>query len=254
VASLASTAYLGSYALILKDGWWDQPDAKFHFFYDGEYAHNVDKLGHGFAGIVFAELFYDGFRWSGVGETKSLVLAGTMSGLTHLGIEIKDGYGPTWGFSVWDVIGGTLGGFYPLAKARVPAFQYIDLKYSYWRNTDVYWKSGVDHGGVWVDDYGNETFWLSLKVKRVLPEPVAQYWPRWLALAAGVSVRGTMEGGMWGPREYFAALDWDLQAAINPRTYAGSRWVRYLNYVKLPAPAVRVYPDPAVFWLYPVKF
>jgi hypothetical protein len=32
---------------------------------------------------------------------------------------MKDGYSPEWGFSIFDVLSGSLGGFYPMAKRYV---------------------------------------------------------------------------------------------------------------------------------------
>lgn len=258
VASLATVSFIGSYYLVLKEGWWDSSGNDFHFENDFEYAKNIDKAGHFFSGVLLAEGFYDGFRWSGVSEFNSYLLAGSMASLTHVGIDVKDGFSPGWGYSVFDVLSGSLGGFYPMAKRYVPAFQYIDYKFSYWVNSTAYWDQPGDHTGVFTDDYCNQTHWLSFKVNKLLPRAVEPYWPDVLAFAAGVSVQDTLFKGGAGvkaaKREVFVGLDWDLEGLVKPKTPFAKRVVRYLNYIKLPAPTLQVYPERKMYWTYPIEW
>lgn len=257
VASLATVSFVGSYYLVLKEGWWDSTGNHFHFENDFEYAKNIDKAGHFFSGVLLGEGFYDGFRWSGMSEFNAYLLAGSMAGLTHVGIDVKDGFSPQWGYSPFDVLSGTLGGFYPMAKRYIPAFQYIDYKFSYWVNSDAYWDQQGDHAGVFTDDYCNQTHWLSFKVNKMLPRAAEPYWPDFVAVAAGVSVQDTIFKGSAGikaaKREVFVGLDWDLEGAIKPKSYFAKRVVRYLNYIKLPAPTLQVYPYRRVLWVYPIE-
>jgi len=259
VASLAGASYIGSYYLIFKNGWWSKESRNLHFENDFNYAQNIDKLGHFFAGVMLGEGFYDGFRWSGVSEFNSYLLAACMASTTHLGVEIKDGFAPSWGFSVFDVLSGTLGGFYPMAKRYVPFMRYVDFKYSYWNNSNVYWDycklNKIDDGGVFTDDYTNETFWLSFKVGRLLPKSFNKVWPQWLSLAGGVTVEPTLDGqGWWGHRDYLISLDYDFESIIKPKSYASSRVVSYLDLYKFPAPAIQVYPYRKYYLTYPIKF
>jgi len=255
VASLTAVAYTGSFYLIFKNGWWSEQSTHLHFENDFNYAQNNDKLGHFFAGVLLGEGFYDGFRWSGVSEFNSYMLAAGMASATHFGIEIKDGFAPTWGFSVFDVLAGTLGGLYPMAKRYVPAMKYVDFKYSYWINTRVYYNSGLDEGGVFTDDYGNETFWLSLKIGRMLPKGIQRVWPQWLGIAGGVTVTPTLSSiNWWGPREYLVGLDYDFESIVNPKTYFSRRLTTYLNFYKFPAPSIQVYPHLKYYLTYPIMF
>lgn len=257
VASLATVSFIGSYYLVFKEGWWDSSGNSFHFENDFAYAKNIDKAGHFFSGVLLAEGFYDGFKWSGVSEFNSYLLAGSMASLTHVGVDIKDGFAPEWGYSVFDVLSGSLGGFYPMAKRYVPGFQFIDYKFSYWVNSTAYWDQPGEHTGIFTDDYSNQTHWLSLKVDRMLPRSVARYWPDWLAIATGVSVQDTIFKGSAGlkaaKREIFIGLDWDLEGVVKPKSPIAKRIVRYLNYIKLPAPTVQVYPEKRILWLYPIE-
>jgi len=268
VTGLSSVSFIGSYVFVFQSSWWSGPRYDFHYANDFDYAKNVDKLGHFYGGIMLGEGFYDGFRWSGVSEFKSHLLAGSMASLTMVGVDIKDGFS-YWGFSPWDVIAGSLGGFYPMAKRYVPGFQFVDYKFSYWQNSSAYWDQvedkGEDGGGVFTDDYSNQTHWLSLRVNDILPRAAADYWPDWLTMAVGVSVQDTIfkkenpsdPGYPWPPhgkREYYVGLDYDLKAIFHPKSELGKRILTYMNYIKLPAPGYRFYPDRKFYWIYPIKF
>ncbi|NLB62693.1 MAG: hypothetical protein GX801_01120 [Fibrobacter sp.] len=263
VASATSLSFLGSWFLVFRKAWWDESTTKFHFKNDFEYAKNLDKLGHFYAGALIGEGFYDGLRWSGVSEFKSHLWAGIFASLTHVGVDIKDGFS-SWGYSVWDVVGGSLGGFWPMAQKYVPFMKYVDYKMSYWVNSKLYWTEG-DHTGVFTDDYPNQTHWLSFRINAMLPDVLEPFWPDWLNIAVGLSV----EDGIFARddlnyaqnnqrlkdarRQVYIGLDYDLQV-FKPKAYWAKRLLTYANYIKLPAPSVRVYPDFEVQWVYPIQF
>ncbi len=257
VASTTLIAYGAAYWLVFDKGWWGENGSDFHFENDFDYALNLDKLGHFASGVALGELFYEGYRWAGVSEFYSYLFAGLSAMSTHIAIDIKDGFAPSWGFSIFDVLSGSLGGFLPMAERYVPLFKYVDLKWSYWINTKVYYRQ--DHqasDGIFTDDYVNQTYWASFKPYRLLPAAARRYYPSWLAIAAGISIdEGVFIKHYEGTphREVYIALDYDLEA-LRPQ----SRWARFLvktlNYFKLPAPTVQVYPDVKWFLMYPIKF
>jgi len=174
--------------------------------------------------------------------------------MTHIAIDVKDGYSPEWGFSVFDVLSGTLGGFYPMAERYIPVFKYVDLKWSYWINTKAYYRQS--HTGIFTDDYCNQTFWASFKPYRLLPAAARAYYPSWLAIAAGLSIdEGVFIKHYEGTphREVYIALDYDLEA-FRPQSRMARTLIKSLNYFKLPAPAIQVYPEFHWYLLYPIKF
>lgn len=129
-----------------------------------------------------------------------------------MAIDVKDGFSPEWGFSVFDVLSGTLGGFLPMAERYIPVFKYVDLKWSYWINTKAYYRQSKT--GVFTDDYCNQTFWASFKIHRMLPKAARAYYPSWLALAAGLSIdEGVFlhDKDVTPHREVYIALDYDLK-------------------------------------------
>lgn len=254
VASLTLIAYGAAYWLVFKKGWWDDERSHFHFENDFDYALNLDKFGHFAAGVVLGEGFYEGYRWAGTSEFQAYLFAGLSAMMTHIAIDVKDGYSPEWGFSVFDVLSGTLGGFYPMAERYIPVFKYVDLKWSYWINTKAYYRQS--HTGIFTDDYCNQTFWASFKPYRLLPAAARAYYPSWLAIAAGLSIdEGVFIKHYEGTphREVYIALDYDLEA-FRPQSRMARTLIKSLNYFKLPAPAIQVYPEFHWYLLYPIKF
>ena len=254
VASTVLIAYGAAYWLVFDKGWWDEQGSDFHFENDFDYALNLDKFGHFASGVMMGESFYEGYRWAGISEFKSYLFAGLSAMATHIAIDVKDGYSPEWGFSIFDVLSGTLGGFLPMAERYIPVFKYVDLKWSYWINTKAYYRQS--NTGVFTDDYCNQTFWASFKIHRMLPKAARQYYPSWLAIAAGLSIdEGVFlhNKDITPHREVYIALDYDLEA-FRPQSRMARTIVKYLNYFKLPAPTVQVYPEFHWYLLYPIKF
>ena len=252
VSSLILVGYGAAYALVFKKGWWDETGNEFHFQNDFDYALNLDKFGHFAAGVMLGECFYEAYYWAGISEFKSYLFAGLSAMATHVAIDVKDGFAPSWGFSVFDVLSGTLGGFLPMMERYVPVFKYVDLKWSYWINTHAYYKQSKT--GVFTDDYVNQTFWASVKPYRMLPASLQKYYPSWLALAFGLSIdEGVFTVAKHPHRELYIALDYDLEA-FRPQIRPARTLIKFLNYFKLPAPTLQVYPEVRWHWLYPIKF
>lgn len=252
VGATVATSFAGSYYLVLKNGWWNEQGQEFHFENDFEYALNLDKLGHFYGGYLISELFRDGLQWSGVSETPSYIWAGGLSSLVQVAIDIKDGYAPSWGYSIWDVGAGTLGGFFPMLQRYVPGFDYLTLKFSYWKNSDAYW---VDHGGsTHIDDYVNQSYWISLDLHRWLGSP--NYFPDWLQPSFGMSINEEPYtiGPGHGHWEFYVSLDWNMPAWLKPKSHHGQRWVHYLNTWKFPSPTLQFYPHWELSLAYPILF
>lgn len=256
VASLTSVSFIAAYALVFQKGWWEDQERGFHLDpikNDFHYSLNLDKMGHFASGVALGEFFYESYYWTGLSEFHSYLFAGLSASLTHVGIDIKDGFSPSWGFSFFDVFAGSLGGFYPMAKRYIPAFKYFDLKMSYWINTKAYYRQSETK--IFTDDYVNQTYWLSLKVYRLLPTPARKYYPDWLAFAVGLSIdEGVFVNGVGkGKREIYLALDYDLEA-FKPKKNWSRLLVKSLNYIKFPAPSIQVYPETKFFLTYPIQF
>lgn len=262
---VTASAYAAAYGFVFAKGWWDEQGNDFHFENDFDYALNLDKLGHFASGVALSEIFYEGYRWAGISEFYSYLFAGLSAVSTHIAIDVKDGFAPKWGFSIFDVLSGSIGGFLPMAERYVPAFKYVDLKWSYWINTKIYYDQNhkASGDGVFTDDYVNQTYWASFKPYRLLPAAAQKYYPSWLAFAVGLSIdegaftheykRHDHPDKSVAHREVYIALDYDLEA-LRPHSRWARTLIKWANYFKLPAPTLQVYPEVHWYWLYPIKF
>jgi hypothetical protein len=255
VGGTIAASYAAFYLAYLKEGWWAKAEPM-HFEpldSDMNYAHNLDKFGHFYAGILFGEVFAMSYDWAGMSPFASSLWSGITVTLTQVLIEIKDGVSP-YGYSIYDAAAGSLGGFYVMGKRFVPAMKYVDYKFTYWPNSSGYWDSS---GTIWFDDYygGNQTHWLSFKVSKMLPTGAKAYYPEWLAIAFGLGIAdGYTPKTMDYRYEYYLSLDYDLEAIFHPQKTWSKNLVAILNHVKFPAPTVRVGPKPRFFWIHPLRF
>jgi len=253
IGSGIAATYTAVYLVFLKEGWWSNSEG-FSVRNDFDYASNLDKFGHFYTGVVFGELFTMSYDWVGMSPFASTLWAGITFGFTQIAVELKDGFAP-YGYSVFDALAGTLGGFYAMGKRFIPVMQYVDYKWTYWPNYSGYWddihqNGGEDVGGkltggngIFVDDYygGNQTHWLSFKVAKMLPESARTNYPQWLAFAFGWGIDDGHYTVGWGKSryEFYASLDYDLEAIFNPQKTWSKNLVKMLNFIKFPAPAVR---------------
>jgi hypothetical protein len=255
IAAIYSTFYIA----YLKEGWWAEA-RPMHFEpleSDMNYAHNLDKFGHFYTGVIVGELFAMSYDWVGMSPFASSLCAGITVSLTQILIEIKDGVSP-YGYSVYDAAAGSLGGFYAMGKRFIPAMKYVDYKFAYWPNSPGYWdahrgKNTDGYGGIWFDDYygGNQTHWLSFKLGKMLPAQAKTYYPEWLAIAFGLGVAGEYNMEMSYRYEYYLSLDYDFEAILRPQKTWSKNLVTILNHIKFPAPAVRLHPNATFFPLHP---
>jgi VanZ family protein len=238
----------GSYAYI-QNSWWSDQSSSFHFD-DGSdlrYAKNIDKGGHFFGGILVADLFQSSLKWSGVNEKKSYLYGAAMGSFIQLSIELKDAYAPNWGFSVWDFGAGTIGAFVPYFEKYAPIAEFVDFKFSYYKRSNTYWELGTiqkpyapPHKHAYQDDYVNQTYWLSLYPLKKRGIDLG------IAIGFGLDdsqylVANTKVGGK---NEIYIALDYDMLQVLkkwdSPRA---KKWKHWLNYIKLPAPTIRISPE-----------
>lgn len=241
--SAIAVSGLGASYYYVSNVWWKEDARSFHFDSgpDLHYALNLDKAAHFYGGMIGSMAFKDGLRWAGVKELPAHLLGAAFSSVVQVGIEMKDGYAPRWGFSLWDVGSGALGALYPTAQHYLPAFHAVDVKFSYWNRTNRYYENHPT--GQWNDDYINQTYWASFKVWEILPVSARDYWPKWLSIAVGFSLDETTDGLGGGNVEVYLAPDLDITALIPDNSPILSVIAKYLNYLKFPSPALRFSPS-----------
>jgi len=229
-----------------KNLWWKGEKSPFHFNWkeDWSYALGADKFGHFYFPMLAASMYGDAFIWVGFTAEQSLFYGG-MTALTYQTFtEIKDGFSKQWGFSWGDFSANVLGAAYPLLQYKYPPLKNINMKISFFPSERF--KQGSNR--VIFDDYESTYHWLSISIASYLPNEIKKYYPQFINIAVGHSVKGIDAGNR--TRELFLSLD------INTIELPGSSpflqfLKKYLNYYHLPMPAVKVYPD--IVW-YGLKF
>ena len=236
--------------LYQQSGWWKNNRAPFHFQEDLKYGLHVDKLGHMYGGTVLTFVLDRSLRWANFSDDAALMWGATGALLFQTYVEIEDGFS-TWGFDRVDFASDVMGSVYPVAQYHVPFLRNFNFKFSYHPSNLINEPGGVGFKGqkhIMFDDYEGQTIWLSLRVKDLLPEPVASYWPGWLCLAAGYGARNIATSNPY--RVYFVGLDLDMTRVI-PRDTAFLRLLGdALNFIHMPMPAVKVSPNAVWYMLY----
>jgi hypothetical protein len=261
VSGSSILALVGSYYYI-NSAWWADSRKSFHFDGGGSnitdafdfgrdmtYAKGLDKIGHFYGARITSDLFARGIRWSGKTEAQSLIWGGLLGTAVQGFIEVKDGFSPTWGFSIYDWISGSLGSFYPYFQSKSKFLNALDIKYSYYRKHNYYFDF-IKREGNFQDDYMNSTFWVTFNPKRYKPE---SRWPKWLGISFGIGVDKTLNnyyinspGGYsdWGKGgyEFYIAPDIDFKGLLPKKPFWQSV-AHLLNYIKVPTPAFRLSRD-----------
>ncbi len=252
IVSGTSLAILGGIYYRWETAWWNQGNTHFHIDYNYTYTENVDKIGHLYGGILFTECFSEGLRWAGLDEESSLLYGGLFSTLVYTGVEIKDGFAPTWGFDPVDLAGSAVGAFYPYAQKKIPFLQNFNFKYSYFPSNSAYYNKmnqGSKNNQFFNDDYEGETFWLAADLKNLLPSEMNSFMPDFLNLALGVSITN-LDNPEAIHKVFIISPDIDLVKLFKPEDGFLKEALRLLNYIHLPLPAIKIYPDLKAYPLY----
>ena len=230
------------------------------------YVH-MDKGGHFMGGLFLSRSLGDAYRWTGFGPRAAAALGAVTSWGLLFEVEMRDAYFDQWGFSLPDFVANTAGATVPLVHAWFPKTRVVRFKFGWWpsplyRDYDARLTAGRPRTRYAIDDYEGMTYWLSLAVNDLLPEPVEARWPDWLGVALGYGARGMHGANVKSrgrEREYLQLpdaqpeiiLSLDYDAGYLP----GEGWLwtqlrEQLNWLHFPAPAVRLHPDVRFYLLY----
>ena len=261
VAGTTALALGGTY-IYLQNVWWKTQQSSFKIDHDMDYryAKNMDKAAHFIGGAMAAELFGVAFEWAGLKRSKSLLYGAAASTAIQAIIEVKDAYAPTYGFSFGDLGAGAAGSFLPLLQYHVPATKALQIKISYYKHDDYYYKQ-FPYAQL-IDDYMNQTYWLSASVNDWLPKgsKVEKLWPDFLTITGGWGVENDLNKYYTGVNleqnkgkghfEYYLSMDVDWRKIIKQNT-AFKRVLTYsLNHVKLPLPTVKFGTSTQGYWAF----
>lgn len=233
-----------------QNGWWKNNRAPFHFQEDLNYGLWVDKIGHFYGGSLLAFVMAKSLEWANVPEENALWIGAGGSLLFQSYVEIEDGFSK-WGFDRVDWVSNLAGALWNPARYYAPFLQNFDLKLSYHPSELIGTKRGIGFQGqkhIMIDDYEGQTFWLSMKVKNLLPHSLKSYYPSFLCLALGYGARDIATANPY--RVYFIALDLDMTKIIPDDTPLLKTLGEALNFIHFPMPAVQFAPRMIWYGLY----
>jgi hypothetical protein len=226
-----------------KNAWWKDQRSSFHFTNDWEYALWIDKVGHFYGAALLTHLLSAGFEAGNVQSESAAIYGALAATAFQMYVEIEDGFGPDWGFSIGDAAFNILGAGYALSQYYFPYLKNFQTKFSYYPSKKM--REGI-HKGNGIDDYEGQKYWISARVKNLLPDAVSKFWPAFLNIAVGMGVRD-LDGSGGGKQEFYIALDLDAEEF----PLYGPVWQfikNSLNYIHFPMPGIRISPD-AVFFV-----
>lgn len=248
----ASAVILGGIYYRWKTAWWNNGTADFHIDYNYTYIDNVDKVGHLYGGILFTECFGVGLRWAGLSEESSLLYGGILSTLVYTGVELKDGYAPTWGFDPLDLGASVVGAFYPYAQKKIPFLMNFNFKWSYFPSNSKYYNDlnkESRNNQFFNDDYEGQTFWVTANLRNLMPPSINSFFPDFLNLALGISVENLADP-LNKHRVFIISPDIDITKLIQTDSNFLNEILRLLNYLHLPLPAIRISPGFKAYAIY----
>ncbi len=235
--------------------------------WSGDTYLHLDKGGHFIGGMFLSRNVGDAFRWSGLGANAAAGLGAVVSWAVLCEVEMRDAYYADWGFSIPDFLANTAGASIPLVHTLWPRTQAVGFKLSYWpssqyRNYDRRRAADLPSTRYAIDDYEGMTVWLTLAVEPMLPARLQSSWPDWLGFAVGFGTKG-MHGANVKSRgrereypdlpsahpEFLLSLDYDARQ-LPAGGWLWEHFKQQLIWLRLPAPAVRVYPDLRFYLLY----
>lgn len=265
VGTITPAILTGMY-VYMHNAWWSESQTDFHFDdgIDLKYALNLDKLGHFTASIIASNAFTDILQTTGVQRKNAIWWGASLSIVNATIIEIKDGYAPYWGFSMYDEIANIAGAFYPVLQEKVPFFQAFNFKWSYDINYSYeteYYKYRLAHdklnskgkpeGYSFIDDYDRQYFWLTIDWATLFCKDKPRYkLPYCIDLALGVSGENlkTEDPNKKIQRKFYIGFDINLTKFFKKKNIP-YHICKYLNFYHLPLPAAQVSPKAKGYWL-----
>ena len=231
--------------LYQQKAWWSSKKTSFHFQNDWSYALWIDKIGHFYGAYLMQHGISAGLEAANIDAEMNTIYGSIGSLAFQTFIEVEDGFGPQWGFSPGDFYFDVLGAAYPVVQFYYPYLKNFQIRFSYipkdLHKTNP--NSGQQH--IVIDDYAGQKFWISCRMKNILPNSVSKYWPGFLMLSGGMGVRD-LDGLGGGRREWYIGLDFDAEEI----PLYGKFWQfikNTLNYFHFPLPGFRFSPETKFF-------
>lgn len=238
--------------LYQESGWWKYNRAPFHFREDFTYGRSVDKIGHVYGTMLWAYGLRRTLQWTNMREESALYYGSAGAAMFQTFVEVEDGLS-AWGFDRVDFLCDLAGAAWPIAQYHSPFMRKFDLKLSYSPSPLLNQHGGGGFAGqkhLLVDDYEGQTFWMAVKVNEFLPEQADPFWPDFLNIAVGYGVRDVSEVSGEAYSVVFIGLDYDMKKIIPQTSSFLVTLSDILNFIHLPAPAIRISPSTILYGLF----
>ncbi|MCL2039257.1 MAG: YfiM family protein [Bacteroidetes bacterium] len=262
-------AFILQHQLQMKTIWKNNKDAYFKFQDDLKEELFVDKLGHFYGAYITSYFLREALVGCGFGWESSNNIAAIL-GLTYSTyVEIWDGFGPDYGFSPSDFIADILGAAFFSAQHYHPSLRNITPKFIYIPSEWTGYKSRIPNA-MFIDDYSSQFFFYSVNIHNLLPDKWKTYYPSWLELSVGYTVRNMLDKvrhpeeepcnectfwkeGYWGSPRIVLALDYNLEKILPDGGNTWNWFRQTLNRFKLPSPALEIGTVTRFYILFPFK-
>ena len=260
VGATSAAVYTTS-LLALNETWYkNYPKTSFHTFNDAGEWLQMDKVGHAWSVYNLSRLSTASWKWTGLSESKSVVL-GSITGFSYLTvIEILDAHSTNWGWSWADMAANIAGSSLFASQQLAWREQRMQFKFSAHRKKyapelemradELFGESLAERI---LKDYNGQTLWLSFNLNSFLHK---KNLPTWLNLSVGFGTEG-MFGGYENVafdkngnisfnrpdvkryRQWYLSPDIDL-TKINTKSKILRTVLAGLNAIKIPAPSLEL--------------
>jgi uncharacterized protein YfiM (DUF2279 family) len=243
-SAAVGVAYTGS-MIALGNAWYENaPTQSFHFFNDAPEWKQMDKAGHFLSAFHVNDHASGILRSCNISQKKSDLIGAATAMVIISSIEIFDGYSAAYGASATDLVANAAGATFYLGQSYIWNEVRIHPKFSFHPTSLAKQRPDVLGSGVSeiLKNYNGQTFWLSVNVKKFLPET---RWPSWLNVAGGYGAENMFYArdsqnrniGLNPYRQYYLSLDVDL-TSIPVKSKFLKTVLKVINIVKIPAPAI----------------
>ncbi|WP_082305046.1 DUF2279 domain-containing protein [Persicobacter sp. CCB-QB2] len=217
----------------------------FHFFNDLDEWMGMDKLGHFFTCFQMVR-WMNAYLKADIAEDQKRHRFAFLSGaLVLFPIELMDGFGAGYGFSVYDMLANALGAFAAFIQLQAWGKVKWFPRFSFWPSDWAQHRPqllGNNLGEQLLKDYNGQVYWSCYSLRALLRKP---WVPSFLMLAIGYRAQGMVYGrleenlaqGYQPTPSLLLSVDFDYeQLPLGPF----KKIQMILEMIKLPMPTVEV--------------
>ncbi len=232
--------------------WYNEPSNGFHGFNDAGEWLQMDKVGHLVTAYSIVKINSSLLHRGGMDVTKAWNRSAVLAFTYMLGIEILDGFSPSYGASASDLLANSAGIGLAYLQYRTRTNNDFTLKFNYRMSKYPVFRPNLLGNNAterWLKDYNGQVYWISASARKIC---TWQGMPNWVAIALGYGVDGVL-GGKKNPqyneagqllpefkrrREFYLALDVDLVKLFGARRKL-SRTFELVSFFKMPLPGIQ---------------